>query len=209
MSVVVDYLADTQLDRPERDSMGRSDTSRNATEPSTDQALASSESACKVLTSSVRDRTTLVAELAGQKLDIRRRWRAPAEQQLNSQAQLDIDRDADDTYGSGRIVGPLLSGSPGALLRRGPLRTRRAAFTAPGSSKPTGSRTSRSTGHTDYSGEAPLSTVCVHEVKCDGISWHTKSPLGGDRFLADRFAGHREPLLPLGETAWLMIGKQQ
>ena len=28
-----------------------------------------------------------------------------------------------------------LSGSPGALLRRGPLRTRRAAFTAPGSSK--------------------------------------------------------------------------
>ncbi|MEA2535308.1 MAG: polymerase sigma-70 factor, subfamily [Actinomycetota bacterium] len=27
-------------------------------------------------------------------------------------------------------------GSPGALLRRGPLRTRRAAFTAPGSSRP-------------------------------------------------------------------------
>jgi hypothetical protein len=39
-----------------------------------------------------------------------------------------------------------LSGSPGALLRRGPLRTRRATFTAPGSSKPHGSRAGRSAG---------------------------------------------------------------
>ena len=40
-----------------------------------------------------------------------------------------------------------LSGSPGALLRRGPLRTRRATYIAPGSSKPKGSlATCRSIG---------------------------------------------------------------
>jgi hypothetical protein len=45
-----------------------------------------------------------------------------------------------DEAGHALVHADEVSGSPGALLRRGPLRTERATFTALGSSKPQGRR---------------------------------------------------------------------
>jgi hypothetical protein len=49
----------------------------------------------------------------------------------------------------------------------------------------------------------------VYEVKSNGIARTARFALGGDRFLADRFADHTEPLHPLAGTARLVIGERQ
>jgi hypothetical protein len=54
---------------------------------------------------------------------------------------------------------PRPSGSPGAFLRRGPLRTRRATFTAPGSSRPEGQGLQECSGDSD--GGASLLAVAA------------------------------------------------
>src|SRR6266446_6674257 len=96
------------------------------------------------------------------------------------------------------------SGSPGALLRRGPLRTVRATFTAHGSSKSLG-RGGCSAGWAASGSVAP-SAVFVDKAS---FLLARGAARDGDRVQGDRLAGGRRPLFPLFRTARWVIGVQQ
>jgi hypothetical protein len=98
------------------------------------------------------------------------------------------------------------SGSPGALLRRGPLRTGRARFRATGSSKPC-----RLSGSFEvwaccrwYSSAA----VGVYEAVCDAFIRRAGAP-DDDRAFPDRLAGGGEPSFPLARALRFTVGVQQ
>ena len=89
------------------------------------------------------------------------------------------------------------SGSPGALLRRGPLRTVLAAFTAHGSSKPRRLTGGQKCRRGAVRGVVSPLTVRVGET----VSKHARRAvdLVDDLLGADRLAGRAQPLFPL---AW-------
>src|SRR3954451_16331432 len=99
-----------------------------------------------------------------------------------------------------------LSGSPGALLHPGPLRTGLARFRATGSGKPG--------GLAGWQRCCPTATldasvaVGVDEPRC-GAFVRRACTRGGDCVLADRLAGGREPAFPLAWALWLLVGVQQ
>jgi hypothetical protein len=64
-------------------------------------------------------------------------------------------------------------------------------------------------GQVESDGGSPLLAVGVYELKCGGIVRRAGVLVGDDRFLANRFAGNGEPLLPLWESGWLVFGEEQ
>src|SRR6266516_4636628 len=84
------------------------------------------------------------------------------------------------------------SGSPDALLRRGPFRTGQASFPAPGSSEPDGSRAGSGVGRL-LSPAYPVPAVGVQEILFRLVRRAVSGV--GDRFLGDRFADGAQPLL--------------
>ena len=49
----------------------------------------------------------------------------------------------------------------------------------------------------------------VYEMDCDGVARLSRDLLDGDRLFADRFASHRQPLLPFMRSLWLLVGLEQ
>ena len=100
------------------------------------------------------------------------------------------------------------SGNPGALPRRGPLRTGRARF--PGSSaqaSPGGSLPGRSAGLVPL----PMrrAAVGVYEMVRGAFVRRAEVRHAGDRVLADRLARGGVPLLPFTRALRLVVGVQQ
>ena len=56
----------------------------------------------------------------------------------------------------------------------------------------------------------PTLAIGVNEMECNGNGFVRRafSSLGGNRFLAKRLAGRREPLLPFSGTLRLTVGEQ-
>jgi hypothetical protein len=46
-------------------------------------------------------------------------------------------------------------------------------------------------------------------MDCDRVARLSRDLLDGDRLFADRFASHRQPLLPLKEGLWFLVGVEQ
>ena len=93
-----------------------------------------------------------------------------------------------------------LSGSPEALLPRGPLRTGRATFTASGSSSPDGVKlTCWFRGRGD---ETPPGTLGVNETERGGFARWSGDPLAG-HLLGDR------ALVPCGPSVEVTVGAEE
>jgi len=101
-----------------------------------------------------------------------------------------------------------LPGSPGALLRPGPLRTGRARFHASGSSKPQRlagwqKRWTRALG-----GREPSTALGMHETEVSGFVRLAVPPVG-DMLLAERLLGGTHPLLPLTRALGRVVGMEE
>jgi hypothetical protein len=53
-----------------------------------------------------------------------------------------------------------------------------------------------------------LPAMCVHETQGGAVAL-ARSPFDGNRLLAERSAGHLEPLFPLIGALWLVVGSEQ
>jgi len=101
------------------------------------------------------------------------------------------------------------SGSPGALLRRGPLGTGLATFTASGSSSPYGVTAAGACWVWCRRRHRVVAGVGVYEMDVVGFVRRARFPLDGDRLFADRLAGGREPLFPFLGSLGFTVSEQQ
>src|SRR6266508_3018201 len=107
------------------------------------------------------------------------------------------------------VLGGLVSGSPGALLRRGPLRTVRARRPSTRLRQALKARGGQKRWVQAVVGRQPTCAVGVDETEREGFVRRAWPGVGGDRLEADRLAGRREPLLPLLGALRLVVGVQQ
>ena len=96
------------------------------------------------------------------------------------------------------------SGSAGALLRRGPLRTVRATFTAHGSSKSLG----RGWCWSGWAASCAVAPSAVFVNKALFLFVRAAAARDGERVQRDRLAGGGRPLFPFFRAARWVVGVQ-
>ncbi len=95
------------------------------------------------------------------------------------------------------------------MLRRRPLRTRRAPFRRTGLKQAAWARRRSAVPDRCRCGREPTPAVGVYQVERGGFVRRGGLPVGGDRLSAGRLADGGEPLFPLVGCLWLTIGVQQ